>query len=169
MTAIFRSLFETPIGGLHVAVDGDGVLVEILLPNRRPATVSAAASTSAASGTLRAVERQLREYFEGKRRTFDVPMRAEGSRFERDVWERLSRIPFGTTTSYGAIASAMGLLNGARAVGRANGANPIPIIVPCHRVIGSDGRLTGYGGGLPLKRVLLEMEGALEPPAPRLF
>ncbi len=78
-------------------------------------------------------------------------------------------MPYGVTTSYGAIAVELGLSNGARAVGRANGSNPIPIVIPCHRVIGSDGSLTGYGGGLPLKRALLELEGAIEPPEPLLF
>ena len=92
-----------------------------------------------------------------------------GSSFEQQVWNRLLEIPYGDTTSYGAIAIALGLINGARAVGRANGANPIPIVIPCHRVIGSDGTLTGYGGGLPLKRVLLELEGAIGPPQPALF
>lgn len=78
-------------------------------------------------------------------------------------------IPYGATTSYGIIATELGLLNGARAVGRANGANPIPIVIPCHRVIGSNGELTGFGGGLPLKRALLEFEGAIAPEPPRLF
>ena len=85
------------------------------------------------------------------------------------MWNKLLTIPFGAMTSYGAIATELGLINGARAVGRANGANPIPIVIPCHRVIGSDGQLTGYGGGLPLKRALLEFEGAIPPPDPRLF
>ncbi len=82
---------------------------------------------------------------------------------------KLLSIPYGQTTSYGAIADELGLTNGARAVGSANGSNPIPIVIPCHRVIGSEGNLTGYGGGLPLKRALLELEGAIQPPEPRLF
>jgi methylated-DNA-[protein]-cysteine S-methyltransferase len=115
------------------------------------------------------VRAQLTEYFERKRRDFDLRLDPQGSVFERAVWERLRRIPYGATTSYGAIAGALGLVNGARAVGRANGANPIPIVIPCHRVIGTDGTLTGYGGGLPLKRALLELEGVLEPSALRLL
>jgi len=111
----------------------------------------------------------LGEYFQRKRRAFDLPLLAAGSAFERQVWDALLEIPFGATVSYGAIATVLGLSNGARAVGRANGANPIPIVIPCHRVIGSDGTLTGYGGGLPLKRTLLEFEGALRPPDPQLF
>ena len=115
------------------------------------------------------MQRQLDEYFLGQRHVFELSLRIEGSPFERCVWEKLLAIPYGATTSYGAIAAGLGLVNGARAVGRANGANPIPIVIPCHRVIGSDGTLTGYGGGLPLKRALLELEGAIAPSAPRLF
>jgi methylated-DNA-[protein]-cysteine S-methyltransferase len=118
---------------------------------------------------MRAACDQLREYFLGKRRVFDLPLEPAGSPFEQKVWAALLAVPYGATTSYGAIATALGLVNGARAVGRANGANPIPIVIPCHRVIGSDGSLTGYGGGLPLKRILLEHEGAIAPEEPRLF
>ena len=114
------------------------------------------------------VRRQLDEYFRGKRRVFDLALQPAGSVFEQQVWTRLLAVPYGVTTSYGAIAAELGLVNGARAVGSANGANPIPIVIPCHRVIGSDGRLTGYGGGLPLKRALLEFEGAIQA-EPRLF
>ncbi len=118
---------------------------------------------------MRAACDQLREYFLGKRRIFDLPLEPAGTPFERQVWTALLAVPYGATTSYGAIATGLGLVNGARAVGRANGANPIPIVIPCHRVIGSDGSLTGYGGGLPLKRALLELEGAIPPEEPRLF
>lgn len=169
MNAPFRSFFETPVGTLQLAVDADGVLVEILLPNRRPVRSPAARPAPAAARGMRAAERQLGEYFQRKRRAFDLALRADGTAFERQVWERLLEIPYGATISYGAIATELGLSNGARAVGRANGSNPIPIVIPCHRVIGSDGRLTGYGGGLPLKHSLLELEGALAPPAPSLF
>ena len=103
--------------------------------------------------------RQLAEYFAGERRDFDLRLAPEGTPFERSVWEELRRIPFGETRSYGEIAQAIGRPGAARAVGRANGANPIPIVVPCHRVIGSDGSLTGFGGGLEAKSRLLEIEG----------
>jgi methylated-DNA-[protein]-cysteine S-methyltransferase len=169
MSSPFRSLFETPVGTLQLAVDPDGVLVEILLPNRRPSEPESQPSTLASARTLRATQRQLNEYFRGKRSSFDLPLQASGSPFEQRVWSRLLEIPYGVTTSYGSIAIELGLTNGARAVGRANGANPIPIVIPCHRVIGSDGQLTGYGGGLALKRTLLELEGAIAPPEPLLF
>ena len=162
-TRLFRSTFETPFGRLELA------LVELWLPNRSKAVQSAPAPSRAANDGMDAVHSQLREYFAGTRRTFDLPLDPRGTPFERRVWARLREIPYGATTSYGAIALEFGLLNAARAVGRANGSNPIPIVIPCHRVIGADGTLTGFGGGLPLKRALLELEGALAPPDPRLF
>lgn len=167
--ALFRSTLETPIGIVAIAVNGEGVLVEILLPNRRHATAMPEPLSSAAARGMQATMKQLGEYFIGKRRVFDLPIQAAGSAFDRQVWSKLLTIPYGATTSYGAIAAELGLANGARAVGRANGANPIPIVIPCHRVIGSDGDLIGYGGGLTLKRALLELEGAIRPEEPRLF
>ncbi len=166
--AILRSSLETPVGTMQLAVDGSGVLVEILLPNRPHAASSPKPISPAAACGMRAVVDQLGEYFSRKRRAFDLPLEPLGSSFERHVWTKLLGVPYGATTSYGAIAAELGLSSGARAVGRANGANPIPIVIPCHRVIGADGRLTGYGGGLPLKRALLELEGAI-PAEPRLF
>lgn len=167
--ALFHSLFETPVGVIQLAVDGEGVLAEILLPNRNPARSPVQTLPAAARRGIHAVRGQLSEYFLGKRRAFDLPLRPEGSPFEQQVWNKLLDVPYGVTVSYGSIATDLGLPNGARAVGRANGSNPIPIVIPCHRVIGSDGHLTGYGGGLPLKRALLELEGAIRPPEPRLF
>jgi methylated-DNA-[protein]-cysteine S-methyltransferase len=107
--------------------------------------------------------KQLDEYFAGERSEFDFPMRLEGSAFERDVWQALEEIPYGTTVTYGEIAERIGRPGRARAVGAANGRNPIAIVVPCHRVIGAGGKLTGYGGGLERKRELLVLEGALLP------
>ena len=103
---------------------------------------------------------QLKEYFAGTRHVFDLQLAPEGTRFQQAVWKALLAIPYGETISYGELARRLGLPNGARAVGLANGANPLPIIVPCHRVIGADGSLTGFGGGLPTKRALLSLEGA---------
>jgi methylated-DNA-[protein]-cysteine S-methyltransferase len=166
---LVRSMLETPVGALQLTVDDEGILLEILLPNHRPSTSSSKLLSPAAAAGLRAARAQLNEYFLCKRRVFDLPLQAAGTPFEQQVWTKLLAVPYGVTTSYGAIADELGLINGARAVGRANGANPIPIIIPCHRVIGSDGSLTGYGGGLPLKRALLELEGAIGPAEPRLF
>jgi len=166
---LFRSAFETPHGRINLAVDADGVLVELWLPNRGRTIDQREPFTRAANEGMRAVQAQLHEYFLGKRRAFDLPLEPRGTPFERRVWARLLEIPYGATTSYGEIANEFGLSNGARAVGRANGANPIPIVIPCHRVIGADGTLTGFGGGLPLKRALLELEGAIPLPAPRLL
>jgi len=165
----FRSRLETPFGPMHIAVDPAGVLIEVWLPNRGSGAVTHGAFPAAAAAGTREVVQQLNEYFAGERRQFELRIEPHGSRFERDVWVQLRAIPYGATTSYGAIAMTLGLVNGARAVGRANGANPIPIIIPCHRVIGMDGQLTGFGGGLPLKQSLLELEGAIPPPDPTLF
>jgi methylated-DNA-[protein]-cysteine S-methyltransferase len=103
---------------------------------------------------------QLNEYFSGTRRAFRLRLAPEGTPFQLAVWEALRAIPYGETVSYGELARGLGLPGGARAVGLANGANPLPIIVPCHRVIGADGSLTGFGGGLNIKRALLSLEGA---------
>jgi len=101
---------------------------------------------------------QLRAYFAGELRDFDVPLAPEGTAFQQNVWRRLCEIPYGETVSYGELARRIGNPKASRAVGLANGANPIPIIIPCHRVIGSDGSLTGFGGGLDSKRWLLDLE-----------
>jgi methylated-DNA-[protein]-cysteine S-methyltransferase len=105
---------------------------------------------------------QLSEYFAGKRRAFDLPLAPEGTAFQRRVWAGLCEIPFGETRSYGALAAAIGNPRAARAVGMANNRNPISIIIPCHRVIGADGTLVGYGGGLTIKETLLRLEGILD-------
>jgi methylated-DNA-[protein]-cysteine S-methyltransferase len=110
---------------------------------------------------LRETASQLSAYFAGTLRTFDLPLDLRGTPFQLKVWRALERIPYGETRSYLQIAAGMGAEKAVRAVGAANGANPIPIVVPCHRVIGSGGKLVGYGGGLPLKKRLLTLEGAL--------
>jgi methylated-DNA-[protein]-cysteine S-methyltransferase len=113
-----------------------------------------------ASEPFARVQAQLLEYFCGARHTFQLPLAPQGTPFQLRVWRALGTIPYGETLSYGALAQRLGLVGGARAVGLANGANPLPIVVPCHRVIGSDGSLTGFGGGLHIKRALLALEGA---------
>lgn len=109
---------------------------------------------------LALAKRQLDDYFHGTLREFTVPLAPEGTAFQRDVWNALLALPYGATTTYGGIAQSIGRAAAVRAVGAANGANPIPIIIPCHRVIGRDGSLTGYGGGIAIKQFLLGLEGA---------
>lgn len=105
-----------------------------------------------------AVQQQLEEYFAGRRRTFDLPLAPRGTEFQCAVWQQLGKIPYGETCSYGAIAQRLGKPKAVRAVGSANGRNPLPIVVPCHRVIGANGSLTGFGGGIENKKILLELE-----------
>jgi methylated-DNA-[protein]-cysteine S-methyltransferase len=111
---------------------------------------------------LRDARRQLEAYFDGTRREFDLPLAPRGTQFQLAVWQSLRGIPYGDTISYAQLAQRIGKPNAMRAVGAANGRNPLPIVVPCHRVIGANGDLTGFGGGLPTKRFLLELEGAIE-------
>ena len=113
------------------------------------------------SPVLQAAEAQLREYFAGERRAFDLPLAPRGTPFQLQVWQALARIPYGSTVSYAQLAKAVGNPEAMRAVGAANGRNPLPIVLPCHRVIGADGALVGFGGGLPVKQQLLRLEGAL--------
>ncbi len=108
--------------------------------------------------TLKKAAVQLMEYLQGKRTVFDVPLKPKGTAFQKQVWEALLKIPYGETSSYGKLAKDIGKPGAARAVGMANNRNPIPVIIPCHRVIGADGSLTGYGGGLPMKEKLLALE-----------
>jgi methylated-DNA-[protein]-cysteine S-methyltransferase len=108
---------------------------------------------------MREMVRQLQAYFAGDLRQFDIPLDMTGTAFQRRVWSHLETIPFGETRSYLQVAEAIGARSAVRAVGAANGSNPVPIVVPCHRVIGSSGKLVGYGGGLELKKRLLELEG----------
>ena len=151
------SYAETPIGDLLVANNEEGVLAEIRFAhNGRPA--DAPKSWSRNDRALSSAVAQLREYFAGELRDFDVPLAFSGTEFQERVWVRLRGIPYGQTTTYGAIARAIGHPDAVRAVGAANGVNPIPIVVPCHRVIGSNGALTGFGGGISVKRWLLDHE-----------
>lgn len=147
---------ETPFGLFAAWVDEAGRLLRFRFRNEDAERIDPDAQQDARA--LAEVHRQVAEYSSGKRQSFEFELLPDGPQFDRQVWKALSDIPFGTTTSYGAIARTVGQPGAARAVGTANGANPIALIVPCHRVIGSDGSLTGFGGGLPLKRRLLEHE-----------
>lgn len=145
---------DSPIGELHLVVDDAGRLVRIDLPGSRAPAQDEVTSPA----RCRHVARQLREYFAGERRTFDLELQAHGTDFQRRAWRALQRIPFGQTQSYRQQAERLGNPNAVRAVGQANSRNPIPIVVPCHRVIGIDGSLTGFGGGLRCKQWLLQHE-----------
>jgi methylated-DNA-[protein]-cysteine S-methyltransferase len=145
---------DTPVGRLVLESDGD-VLIGIWLPM---GTARALVVGNDAPPVLKDTATQLEEYFAGERTEFDVAMELDGTAFQREVWAELSRIPYGETISYGELARRVGRPKGPRAVGQANGKNPIPIIVPCHRVLASNG-IGGYGGGLPMKRTLLAVEG----------
>jgi methylated-DNA-[protein]-cysteine S-methyltransferase len=154
-----HSYHESPLGTLTLVAEG-GALTGVYFNDhaRRPLKVPLGERDDDA---FDAVKQQLDEYFAGMRTSFDVPLAPVGDTFQRRVWNELLRIPYGETRSYGAIAQLLGDKRLARAVGSANGRNPLAIIVPCHRVIGSDGSLTGYAGGLDRKRELLSREGSL--------
>jgi methylated-DNA-[protein]-cysteine S-methyltransferase len=149
---------DTPIGPLLLAGHDEALTRVQFQAGPRPLRPSARWLRDRAP-FARAIA-QLGEYFAGTRRVFTVPLAPLGTPFQLSVWRALREIPYGVTVSYGELARRLGHANGARAVGLANGANPLPIIVPCHRVIGADGSLTGFGGGLPIKRALLTLEGA---------
>ena len=133
-------------------------LIGIWFEHGRDARKSDAALVSGNSAVLELTKTQLGEYFRGERREFDLPLAPRGTEFQQRVWRRLRAIEYGTTTTYGALAQELGNPKASRAVGLANGSNPIPIVIPCHRVIGANGALTGFGGGLPVKGALLELE-----------
>jgi methylated-DNA-[protein]-cysteine S-methyltransferase len=153
-TATYTMPLDTPVGRLVLESDGD-VLVGLWLPN---SGMRARGDGGDAPPLLKDAATQLEEYFAQERTGFDIPMELDGTQFQREVWAELSRIPYGETISYGELARRVGRPRGPRAVGQANGKNPIAIIVPCHRVVAGNG-IGGYGGGLPLKRALLTLEG----------
>ena len=166
MTGIHR--LDTSLGPVQAAFDADGAVVYLGFADhefREALLAKLARLNPVAEAPASAVARlrdQLEAYTKGSRTAFDVPFRLHGSPFEQRVWAELQRIPFGETRSYGQLAAALGDPNLSRAVGRANGANPVSILVPCHRVIGAGGALTGYAGGLPMKERLLRLEGAIK-------
>ncbi|HES58506.1 MAG TPA: methylated-DNA--[protein]-cysteine S-methyltransferase [Firmicutes bacterium] len=151
-------VFNTSLGDAEARIGADGALqaLRLLKPGhaRRP-------DSSHAGARVAAVARQLEEYFSGERRRFDLELAPQGTPFQQAVWREVSRIPYGETTTYGELAGRLGSPGAVRAVGAANGANPLWIVIPCHRVIGADGTLTGYAAGIAVKRRLLELEGAL--------
>ena len=159
MTRIHFRRIDSPVGTLTVAA-GDAGLHAIEFPsNRHPQRRDG--WHDADHPLLDLAREQLAQYFAGARRGFDLPLAPQGTDFQRQVWLALASIPYGETASYAGLAAGVQRPGASRAVGAANGRNPLPIVLPCHRVIGADGSLTGFGGGLPTKRFLLELEGAL--------
>lgn len=153
---IAYDVFDSPIGPLVVAIENEAIAHLLLPKDSKPAHVPPDWHRSPAKA--REARAQLAAYFAGQLLAFDVPLAPRGTPFQRSVWNQLVQIRYGDTTSYVALARRLGNPNAMRAVGAANGANPIAIIVPCHRVIGHDGQLVGFGGGLPAKRWLLDHE-----------
>ncbi|TYT25321.1 methylated-DNA--[protein]-cysteine S-methyltransferase [Luteimonas viscosa] len=153
---------DSPVGPLFLAADDAGLRAIEFRDNRHPVR-RGDDWQEGDNAVLRMARHQLGEYFAGTRRTFDLPLSPHGTDFQRNVWTTLATIPYGETVSYAQLAARVGRPGASRAVGAANGRNPLPIVLPCHRVIGADGALTGFGGGLPTKQYLLKLEGALPP------
>jgi methylated-DNA-[protein]-cysteine S-methyltransferase len=156
MTNIVYTTFQSPVGPLLLAGDRQALRFVSFESSKRstPPQPEWKENRSAFAEVIR----QLQAYFRGELKEFDLPLALEGTKFQVGVWNTLREIPYGETISYAQLAARIGNPKAVRAVGLANGSNPIPIIVPCHRVIGSDGSLTGFGGGLPTKKMLLELE-----------
>ena len=165
-----HAIIDSPIGELPL-VAADGTMSGVYFPGHWTRPDRATFGERSKRG-FEAVEEQLAEYFAGRRRTFALARSRVGERFQRRVWDLIEQIPYGETTTYGDLARELGDATLARAVGGAVGHNPLSVIVPCHRVVGEDGRLTGYAGGLERKRFLLDLEASparREQPAPSLF
>jgi len=156
MSQVYYSTFESSVGRLLLAGSKAGLLLVSFASGDRPRNVDPEWRPDATAFVE--VVQQLQSYFAGERKNFDLALILEGTDFQKRVWTALRKIPYGETISYKELAEMIGSPKAVRAVGAANGANPIPIIIPCHRVIGNDGSLTGFGGGLPLKKQLLELE-----------
>ncbi|HEX8359145.1 MAG TPA: methylated-DNA--[protein]-cysteine S-methyltransferase [Longimicrobium sp.] len=150
---LYATRIDTPIGVLTALVGEEGALARLLFPHQ-PVPVGASPDDTRGA----AVAAQIAEYFRGERRSFDLALAPGGTPFQRAVWDELQRIPYGGTVSYRALAERVGRPKASRAVGRANATNPLPIVVPCHRVIGADGSPTGYAGGIGAKTTLLALE-----------
>ena len=156
LSAVFYTTFESPVGPLLLAGDSNALRMVSFETGKHAAPPRPDWKQNGA--VFREVIGQLQAYFRGERKEFDLPLALEGTEFQLRVWKALRAIPYGETISYAQLARRIGNPKAVRAVGLANGSNPIPIIVPCHRVIGSDGSLTGFGGGLSTKKRLLELE-----------
>lgn len=148
MNNLFHTYLESPIGWIKIITNSEALLSVRFVPEKEK-------ESNLQPEVLKNSYQQLDEYFEGKRKIFDIPVAPEGTDFQKEVWKKVLKVPYGQTTSYGIIAGEMGSIKNARAVGLANAKNPIPIIIPCHRIVANTGKLTGYAGGLENKRWLL--------------
>ncbi|ACV27292.1 methylated-DNA--[protein]-cysteine S-methyltransferase [Kangiella koreensis] len=158
-TQIYYQQSSCPFGTVHIYANEHHLKAVLFKPWDKIATNDL---INKSNDIVEQTRHQLQEYFQGKRQEFDLPLKADGTDFQQTVWQALCKIPFGETWNYGQLAQAIGNKNASRAVGAANGKNPISIIVPCHRVIGANGTLTGYAGGLTIKEWLLKHEGIIE-------
>lgn len=168
---LYASVIDSPVGRLLALVRAEGTLLALPFLNAGDDPVETAAAYARGApvdfghpGRAAHVAVQIDEYFAGRRLVFEIETDPAGTEFQRTVWRALETIPFGATLGYAELARKIGSPNASRAVGRANGANPIPVVIPCHRVIGANGDLTGYGGGIERKRTLLQLEGAIAEP-----
>jgi methylated-DNA-[protein]-cysteine S-methyltransferase len=156
------TLLDSPLGRLALTSDGSHLTGVCFPRSDGRCAVGRDWRRDDAAAVLVAARAQLAEYFRGKRTRFDLPLRPDGTAFQQSVWRALLKVPFGTTSTYGALAAAIGRPGAARAVGAAVGANPLAIVVPCHRIVGADGTLTGYAGGLARKAKLLALERTVQ-------
>ena len=164
MLTLNYSRMQSPIGPLVIGVSEKGLaIIEFDRGDFPKGRLGKTAHWEESPARTAHVIRELKEYFAGKRRDFTIPLDLQGTEFQKKCWRALLKIPYGKTRTYADIARSVGCPQGFRAVGMANHDNPVPIIVPCHRVLASGGKLGGYGGGLDVKRKLLELEGALQP------
>lgn len=158
-TKLYYQKTQCPFGTVHIYADDQHLKAVFFKPWNKVLTQDL---LNKSNPVIEQTQRQLDEYFKGQRAEFDLPIKANGTNFQQTVWQTLCKIPFGETWNYGQLATAIGNKNASRAVGAANGKNPISIIVPCHRVIGANGTLTGYAGGLKIKEWLLKHEGIIQ-------
>lgn len=161
MTArVYSYVYSSPVGPIEL-IDTESALSLVRLMGSGHGALGSPTSSTAPTPLLRRAQKQLAEYFAGRRRRFDLPLAPQGTTFQQSVWNELAAIPLGATSTYGAIARAVGQPQAARAVGGAIGANPLALVIPCHRVLASDRRLTGFSGGdgVPTKVALLTLEG----------
>jgi len=169
MTTRHTVLERTPIGPLTLVADGDELVGVYMQTHQHAPAAADFGERIDDDPVLAETARQLREYFAGEREEFDLPLRPEGTAFQQRVWRALRDIPYGRTWSYGELARHIGSPTSSRAVGLANGRNPISIVIPCHRVIGANGSMTGYGGGIARKQWLLAHEKSAHDPQQQLF